>query len=48
MPAQRPRVFSREYKEAAVRRILDGEKVSPKFPPRFSGEVTANQEVAAV
>ena len=27
MPAQRPRVFSREFKEAAVRRILDGEKV---------------------
>lgn len=29
MPAQRPRVFSREFKEAAVRRILAGEKVSP-------------------
>src|SRR5881396_2646422 len=27
MPAQRPRVFSRQLKEAAVRRILDGEKV---------------------
>jgi transposase-like protein len=27
MPAQRPRVFSREFKEAAVRRILAGEKV---------------------
>ncbi len=27
MPAQRPRVFSREFKAAAVRRILDGEKV---------------------
>jgi transposase-like protein len=28
MPAQRPRVFGREFKEAAVRRILAGEKVS--------------------
>ena len=28
MPTQRPRVFSREFKEAAVRRILAGEKVS--------------------
>jgi transposase len=28
MPAQRPRVFSREFKEAAVRRILAGENVS--------------------
>jgi transposase-like protein len=27
MPGQRPRVFSREFKEAAVRRILAGEKV---------------------
>jgi transposase-like protein len=27
MPAQRSRVFSREFKEAAVRRILAGEKV---------------------
>ena len=27
MPAQRPRVFSREFKEAAVRRIVAGEKV---------------------
>jgi transposase-like protein len=27
MPAQRLRVFSREFKEAAVRRILAGEKV---------------------
>lgn len=27
MPGQGPRVFSREFKEAAVRRILDGEKV---------------------
>ena len=28
MPTQRPRVFSREFKEEAVRRILAGEKVS--------------------
>lgn len=28
MPAPRPRVFSREFKEVAVRRILAGEKVS--------------------
>ena len=28
MPTQRPRVFSREFKEAAVGRILAGEKVS--------------------
>ena len=27
MPGQGPRVFSREFKEAAVRRILEGEKV---------------------
>ena len=27
MPGQRPRVFNREFKEAAVRRILAGEKV---------------------
>ncbi|MBI4607861.1 MAG: helix-turn-helix domain-containing protein [Candidatus Rokubacteria bacterium] len=27
MPGQRPRVFSGEFKEAAVRRILAGEKV---------------------
>jgi transposase-like protein len=27
MPAPRPRVFSREFKEVAVRRILAGEKV---------------------
>jgi transposase-like protein len=27
MPGQRPRVFSREFKEAAVRRIVAGEKV---------------------
>jgi transposase-like protein len=28
MPTQRPRVFSREFKEAAGRRVLAGEKVS--------------------
>ena len=27
MPTQQPRIFSREFKEAAVRRILAGEKV---------------------